>query len=189
MAPELFYWEPVEGQSKEPRMRKAADIYALGMLIYEVQFFVASSKGKRINEIIIQVLCGKRPFNEVHREVIMYKVFCGQRPERLSSIPDPTWKMLEACWRKEPTERPTLEAITAMCGFYTSEDAWTLPPSPTLTPPTNTVAFSGLARLSPVHPIPLCLLEVGKPLRGLDEVVQVSVWVESMAPSASSFRT
>ena len=37
MAPELFHREREEGQSKAPLMRKQADIYALGMLIYEVR--------------------------------------------------------------------------------------------------------------------------------------------------------
>ena len=36
MAPELFAHEYEEGQPKGPWMRKEADVYALGMLIYEV---------------------------------------------------------------------------------------------------------------------------------------------------------
>ena len=36
MAPELFARVPGESKSKVPLMRKEADIYALGMLIYEV---------------------------------------------------------------------------------------------------------------------------------------------------------
>jgi len=35
MAPELFCLESEEGQPREPTMRKEADIYALGMVIYE----------------------------------------------------------------------------------------------------------------------------------------------------------
>lgn len=36
MAPELFFHRSEEPQSKGPLMRKEVDIYALGMLIYEV---------------------------------------------------------------------------------------------------------------------------------------------------------
>ena len=37
MAPELFHRENEGGQPKIPLMKKEVDIYALGMLIYEVR--------------------------------------------------------------------------------------------------------------------------------------------------------
>lgn len=40
MAPELSYREHVEGQLRVPLMRKEADVYALGMLMYEVRLLI-----------------------------------------------------------------------------------------------------------------------------------------------------
>lgn len=41
MAPELFSRETVGARSRVPLMKKAVDIYALGMVIYEVQLPIA----------------------------------------------------------------------------------------------------------------------------------------------------
>lgn len=49
MAPELFHREHVKGQSNAPLMRKEADIYALGMLIYEVRPLIADPCGRTLN--------------------------------------------------------------------------------------------------------------------------------------------
>jgi len=45
MAPELFYREHQEGRPKLPLMRKEVDVYALGMLMYEVRLLIKYSGG------------------------------------------------------------------------------------------------------------------------------------------------
>jgi len=52
MAPELFCRKSEEGQLKIPLMRKEVDIYALGMLIYEVRFLIEGSHGRTLNTIL-----------------------------------------------------------------------------------------------------------------------------------------
>lgn len=51
MAPELFYREDDEGQPKGALMRKEADIYALGMLIYEVRLLVTDFCDRPLNPL------------------------------------------------------------------------------------------------------------------------------------------
>ena len=51
MAPELFYREHEEGQLRVPLMRKAVDIYALGMLMYEVRLPISDFHGRTLNAL------------------------------------------------------------------------------------------------------------------------------------------
>jgi len=52
MAPELFHREYAgEGQSNIPLMRKEADIYALGMLIYEVRHLIVGFRCRTLNHL------------------------------------------------------------------------------------------------------------------------------------------
>ena len=51
-APELFHREREEGQSNVPLMRKEADVYALGMLIYEVRPMIENFCGRTLNAFI-----------------------------------------------------------------------------------------------------------------------------------------
>jgi len=51
MAPELFHREREEGQSNVPLMKKEADIYALGMLIYEVRFLIVDFCCRMLNPL------------------------------------------------------------------------------------------------------------------------------------------
>lgn len=49
MAPELFHNKLGTGRPNGPLMRKEVDIYALGMLFYEVRFLVAGFCGRTLN--------------------------------------------------------------------------------------------------------------------------------------------
>jgi hypothetical protein len=41
----------------------------------------------------------------------MLRACRGQRLDRGSNIPDPFWRLPEACWRQAPADRPTFSAI------------------------------------------------------------------------------
>jgi len=52
MAPELFSRENEMGQPKMPLMRKEVDVYALGMLIYEVRFPIEDFYSNTLNVLL-----------------------------------------------------------------------------------------------------------------------------------------
>ena len=97
MAPELIAPSVFGGLS--PRPTKPGDIYALGMVIYEV-------------------LTGAQPFHErewVFSEV-MYHVVKGERPTKPDNAEqigfgDGTWELVEECWTKESARRPEIERV------------------------------------------------------------------------------
>ncbi|KAF9653302.1 kinase-like protein [Thelephora ganbajun] len=115
MAPELFRRYTEEDKSKGPLMRKEADIYALGMLICEMWPLVLS---------------GEKPFRKLRNHSIALKVTDGERPRRPSSalISDDIWEMLQACWKEEPIQRPTLEFIISTCVIHAALTMWASTP-------------------------------------------------------------
>ena len=97
MAPELLF--PTKFGSKSARPTKPADIYALGMVIFEV-------------------LTGLQPFYERKWPLveIFYHVMRGERPAKpgdaeLVGFGGGTWELVEECWKEEPTERPTIKRV------------------------------------------------------------------------------
>ena len=118
MAPELFHREHKGRQLGAPLMKKEADVYALGMLIYEVRLLFADFCGITLTRS--QVLTGKRPFHDVPQDTVEFRVSHGERPRRPSPtlISDQIWKTLQACWSEEPTQRPTVEFVLIMCAAH-----------------------------------------------------------------------
>ena len=99
MAPELLF--PTKFGSKSARPTKPADIYALGMVIFEV-------------------LTGLQPFYE-KRFVgldILYHVEKGVRPTKPDNAEEigfggRTWGLVIECWMEEPPRRPTIKEVHA----------------------------------------------------------------------------
>ena len=97
MAPELLCPTKFNGTSSRPT--QPADIYALGMVIYEV-------------------LTGFQPFHEERwREYeITHHVVTGVRPaepadpEQIGFV-DGIWELVQECWNGEPTRRPTIDQV------------------------------------------------------------------------------
>ena len=96
-APELLFPEKFNGWSTRPT--RPADIYAFGMVIYEV-------------------LTGSQPFHEqewaAHKAI--YHVIIGARPTKPTDVEqigfgDGTWELLEKCWIEESTRRPTIDQV------------------------------------------------------------------------------
>lgn len=116
MSPELL--DPSEFSLEDGRPTRKSDIYALGMVVYEV-------------------LSGQPPFPGCRDAVVIRKIMKGERPSRPSGTQgvwfnDELWKMLELCWKPNRDDRPDLETM-----LYCLEGvAPPLRPSP-FTPTTN----------------------------------------------------
>ena len=97
MSPELIYPESFN-LGKKVHQTKESDVYALGMVVYEV-------------------LSGREPYGDVlNPTVIIWKVLRGERPERPQGdegkrFTDAVWTLLELCWRSQPSGRPSAKAV------------------------------------------------------------------------------
>jgi serine/threonine protein kinase len=84
MSPEAFH-----GATASP----AADIYALGVLLYEM-------------------VSGRPPYDSEHVADLMRQHLQGN-PERRPGIPDPLWDVIESCLAQKPRLRPTAAELIA----------------------------------------------------------------------------
>ena len=92
MAPELLLSEKFGLKKGVPS--KEADIYALGMTVY-------------------QVLTGKWPFYPKREAEVMHAVIAGERPPKPENAEEIgiVWDLLEECWREDRTKRPNISEI------------------------------------------------------------------------------
>jgi serine/threonine protein kinase len=93
MSPELL--DPESFGLKKSHPTRESDLYALGMVIYEV-------------------LSGWAPFAPAKAPVL--KILRGERPEKPQGargawFTDGIWVTLEHCWQRHPDDRPNLNAV------------------------------------------------------------------------------
>ena len=117
MAPELL--APEKFGKKNRRPTQPADVYAFGMVIYEV-------------------LTGRDPFydQKCGQYQFMANVLDGKRPTKPADVKtiwfgSGTWELMEECW-KESTERPTTERVIAHLACV-AESSTTVGPTPRMT--------------------------------------------------------
>lgn len=90
MSPELLYPDP---KSKDKRSTKESDVYALGIVIYEV-------------------ICGDPPHLGLKESTAAEKIVDGEFPQRPSvGFTDSLWKTLEDCLHREPRMRPSADDV------------------------------------------------------------------------------
>ena len=108
MSPERLSPETFDLRNSRPT--KESDCYALGMVIYEV-------------------LARRAPFATRRDYVLLRMVLEGERPERPREewFPDSIWEMLARCWKNQPNERPSLDAVLR-CLQDTAQQ-WAPPPN------------------------------------------------------------
>jgi len=97
MSPELLY--PERFNLVKSRPTEKSDCYAMGMVIYEV-------------------LSGQTPFSQSILSATIAKVLEGKRPERPEgeegkSFTDAIWRLLELCWKHQPSDRANARAVLA----------------------------------------------------------------------------
>ena len=115
MAPELTY--PSKFGLPYSQLSKEGDIYALGMVVYEI-------------------VMGIRPFGvEGFRvEEVMYVVLDGARPARPGDPEDVgfgpgVWDLVEACWGEDRTQRPNIRDVH-QCLAAAADLSPLVPPGP-----------------------------------------------------------
>ena len=95
MSPELLDPQGFGAENYLPT--KESDCYALGM-------------------VILEVLTGGFPFQDLNNLAVMRKVIDGEHPSRPNGpeavwFTDDLWAMLEKCWSNKPKHRPTIEGV------------------------------------------------------------------------------
>ena len=95
MAPELLHSAMFDLEKEVPS--KEADIYALGMTMY-------------------QVLTGKWPFYPKREVEVMTVVVSGERPSKPENaeeigMTEAVWELMSDCWREDRTKRPVISQI------------------------------------------------------------------------------
>lgn len=95
MSPELL--DPKAFGFADVRLTKGSDCFAFGMVIYEV-------------------LSGWVPFDSLKDTAVIFKIVCGERPEKPAGsrgewFTAEIWTMLELCWKPQPADRPSSSDI------------------------------------------------------------------------------
>ena len=95
MSPELLHPGKFGLENSHPTVQ--SDLYALGMVVYEVLSGQPPFAGHRDPEIVLMVVGGKRP----------------ERPQGDAGelFTDEIWNMLELCWKQRPSDRPTAKHV------------------------------------------------------------------------------
>ena len=93
-------------------MTKASDMYAFGMLAYEVGSGFCITR--RRHSISPQIFSGQLPFHGKKGTAAVLAVMTSdERPSRPAhpKLNDQLWETIEKCWRRDPLQRPTIQEV------------------------------------------------------------------------------
>jgi serine/threonine protein kinase len=111
MAPEIF----LGGSLREP-----CDIYAFGMLIFEVIALLCflPSGMVLLTTLLAKIYTNEVPLGHLHyAELVNMVLTYDIRPERPApreapQLTDDIWQLAEQCWVKEPSARPKIDTVS-----------------------------------------------------------------------------
>ena len=142
MAPELLI--PTKFGLLKGIPSKEADIYALGMTIY-------------------QVLTGKLPFLQRRKARVIHAVMLGERPAKPENaeeigMTDVVWDLLRGCWGEERAARPIVTEVLKKfyeitSGGGTSDPTLAESPGRNSITPLNSSSTSLSCKRYPLHPL------------------------------------
>ena len=146
MAPELLY--PAKFGLRSCRVSKQADVYAFGMVIYEVLTGRPPFQRTRHPEVVLIVMEGKRP----------------RKPEKAADIGfgGGTWELVQQCWDEERGERPTVEQVSEHLQRVAGNSS-IIPPGPTTPAYSETGASAASVSVGASESPSQCLLQLMVP--------------------------
>lgn len=111
-APELV--RPNTPESRTQTTKKS-DIYAFGLLAWEVSYFYQRSSDRSLNRADPQLFAGHVPFRGTHQLGAIYSLATGDRPPRPDhpELSDDIWNLIRRCWNDNPSNRPPIETVLA----------------------------------------------------------------------------
>ena len=115
MAPELLKSDDMGGVPQKPS--KESDIYAFGMVAYEVSVAAASSPMTTRGLIISQIFAHCSPYRHLNSDyMVLLEVISGKRPARpldreVFGLEDSVWDVVQECWNSDPQTRPGIKGV------------------------------------------------------------------------------
>jgi len=125
MSPELLIPDGPGTEAAVPTLQ--VDIYAFGLVIFQVYYAREIMDIGHSNMRFPQVLTGEMPFRGIRQSALAYHVFRGKRPDKpensaVIGFSDSLWDFTERCWDGERDLRPKVGEVVAR--LKEAADSW-----------------------------------------------------------------
>ena len=114
-APELVNRQ--RSESSNTGATKASDVYAFGVLSWEVSAELAARPDNSLNEMIyLQIFAGEVPFPTESRIAGVFSMLMGRRPPRPDhpELSGRLWETIKGCWKVDPAQRKTITEVISV---------------------------------------------------------------------------